>query len=90
MRLIRRCAPSALGVLRHELRDRGTRFSLCQFRSEHELNPDTLARYETHRLRVMPELVYSPWAVSPSTPPLIVLFAGIAIGLRIASGRVQG
>lgn len=51
-----------LGVLRHELRDRGTRFSLCQFKPEHELNPDTLARYEKNRLRVVPELVYSPWA----------------------------
>ena len=27
-----------LGVLRHELRDRGTRFSLCQFKPEHDLN----------------------------------------------------
>ncbi|CAN2041265.1 type I restriction enzyme, R subunit [Candidatus Magnetomoraceae bacterium gMMP-15] len=51
-----------LGVLRHELRDRGTRFSLCQFKPEHELNPDTLARYEKNRLRVVPELTYSPWA----------------------------
>ena len=51
-----------LGVLRHELRDRGTRFSLCQFRPEHELNPDTLSRYAKNRLRVVPELVYSPWA----------------------------
>jgi type I restriction enzyme R subunit len=51
-----------LGVLRHELRDRGTRFSLCQFKPEHDLNPDTLARYEQNRLRVVPELVYSPWA----------------------------
>jgi type I restriction enzyme, R subunit len=51
-----------LGVLRHELRDRGTRFSLCQFKPEHELNPDTLARYTKNRLRVVPELVYSPWA----------------------------
>ncbi|SET34872.1 type I restriction enzyme, R subunit [Nitrosomonas marina] len=50
-----------LGVLRHELRDRGTRFSLCQFKPEHELNPDTLARYQKNRLRVVPELVYSPW-----------------------------
>jgi type I restriction enzyme, R subunit len=49
-----------LGVLRHELRDRGTRFSLCQFKPEHELNPDTLARYQKNRLRVVPELVYSP------------------------------
>lgn len=51
-----------LGVLRHELRHRGTRFSLCQFKPEHNLNPDTLARYEQNRLRVVPELVYSPWA----------------------------
>ncbi|MBT5306110.1 MAG: type I restriction endonuclease subunit R, partial [Candidatus Scalindua sp.] len=51
-----------LGVLRHELRDRGTRFSLCQFKPEHDLNPDTLSRYEKNRLRVVPELVYSPWA----------------------------
>ena len=50
-----------LGVLRHELRDRGTRFSLCQFKPEHGLNPDTLARYAKNRLRVVPELVYSPW-----------------------------
>jgi len=51
-----------LGVLRHELRERGTRFSLFQFKPEHDLNPDTLARYEKNRLRVVPELVYSPWA----------------------------
>jgi len=51
-----------LGVLRHEVRDRGARFSLCQFKPEHELNPDTLARYRKNRLRVVPELVYSPWA----------------------------
>ncbi len=49
-----------LGVLRHEVRDRGTRFSLCQFKPEHDLNPDTLARYEQNRLRVVPELVYGP------------------------------
>lgn len=51
-----------LGVLRNELRDRGTRFSLCQFKPEHNLNPDTLARYSQNRLRIVPELVYSPWA----------------------------
>ena len=51
-----------LGVLRHELKDRGTRFSLCQFAPEHDLNPDTLARYKKNRLRVVPELTYSPWA----------------------------
>lgn len=51
-----------LGMLRHELRDRNARFSLCQFKPEHDLNPETLARYAKNRLRVVPELVYSPWA----------------------------
>jgi len=51
-----------LGVLRHPVKDRGTRFSLCQFKPEHDLNPDTKANYQKNRLRVVPELVYSPWA----------------------------
>ena len=51
-----------LGVLRHGLKIRNARFSLCQFRPEHTLNPDTLARYKQNRCRVVPELVYSPYA----------------------------
>jgi type I restriction enzyme R subunit len=51
-----------LGVLRHELRHRGTRFKLCQFKPDHDLNPDTLLRYARNRLRIVPELVYSPYA----------------------------
>jgi len=51
-----------LGVLRHEIKDRNTRFSMCQFQPEHNLNPATIARYAQNRLRVVPELVYSPWA----------------------------
>jgi len=53
-----------LGVLRHEIKDRGTRFSVCQFQPEHDLNPDTLVRYQKNRCRVVPELVYSPWATA--------------------------
>ena len=53
-----------LGVLRHELRDRGVRFKLCQFKPEHDLNPDTLERYRKNRLRIVPELVYSPYATA--------------------------
>jgi len=63
-----------LGVLRHAIRDRGTRFSLCQFKPEHDLNPDTLARYQKNRLRVVPELVYSPWA--GSVPEIVKLQGG--------------
>lgn len=51
-----------LGVLRHAIRDRGTRFNVCQFKPEHDLNTDTLVRYQKNRFRVVPELVYSPWA----------------------------
>ncbi|KEQ12605.1 Restriction endonuclease, type I, EcoRI, R subunit/Type III [Endozoicomonas montiporae] len=53
-----------LGVLRHGLKIRNARFSLCQFMPEHSLNPDTLARYKENRCRVVPELVYSPYATA--------------------------
>ncbi|MEJ6122969.1 DEAD/DEAH box helicase family protein [Vibrio sp. 2-Bac 85] len=51
-----------LGVLRHGLKIRNARFSLCQFKPEHNLNPDTLARYQQNICRIVPELVYSPYA----------------------------
>ncbi|MCL1076920.1 type I restriction endonuclease subunit R [Parashewanella spongiae] len=53
-----------LGVLRHGLKIRNARFSLCQFMPEHKLNPDTLARFEQNRCRIVPELVYSPYATA--------------------------
>ena len=51
-----------LGVLRHELRDKSAAFKLCQFKPDHGLNPDTQAMYAGNILRVVPELVYSPYA----------------------------
>lgn len=51
-----------LGVLRHDIKDRGVRFKLCQFKPDHDLNPETFSRYQANRLRVVPELVYSPYA----------------------------
>ncbi|WP_423061452.1 type I restriction endonuclease subunit R [Citrobacter portucalensis] len=51
-----------LGVLRHGLKIRNARFFLCQFKPEHTLNPDTLARYRQNHCRIVPELVYSPYA----------------------------
>lgn len=53
-----------LGVLRHEIRDKSVSFKMCQFKPEHGLNPDTLAMYEGNILRVVPELVYSPYATA--------------------------
>nr|WP_159466416.1 DEAD/DEAH box helicase family protein [Scandinavium goeteborgense] len=51
-----------LGVLRHGIKSHNARFSLCQFKPEHNLNPDTLVRYRQNICRVVPELVYSPHA----------------------------
>ncbi|RJT46094.1 type I restriction endonuclease subunit R [Rahnella woolbedingensis] len=51
-----------LGVLRHGLKIRNASFMLCQFKPEHGLNPDTLARFRQNICRVVPELVYSPYA----------------------------
>lgn len=57
-------AYGTLGVLRHGLKIRNARFSLCQFKPEHNLNPETLARYQQNICRIVPELVYSPYASS--------------------------
>jgi len=51
-----------LGVLRHGLKTRGTRFMFCQFKPEHGLNPEINANYQQNICRVVPELVYSPYA----------------------------
>ena len=53
-----------LGVLRHGLKIRNARLSLCQFKPEHDLNPDTLIRYQKNICRIVPELVYSPYATA--------------------------
>ena len=56
-----------LGVLRGGIRDTACEFTLCQAKPEHHLNPETLQRYSLNRLRIVPELVYSPYlsAVPP-------------------------
>jgi type I restriction enzyme R subunit len=53
-----------LGVLRHNLRDKSVAFNLCQFKPEHGLNPDAQAMYDGNILRIVPELVYSPYATA--------------------------
>ena len=55
-----------LGVLRHPLKDRGVTLRMCQFKPDHGLNPATLAAYGANRLRVVPELKYSPHAKYPA------------------------
>lgn len=56
-----------LGVLRHGLKIRNARFELCQFKPEHNLNPETLARYQRNICRIVPELVYSPYIAEAQT-----------------------
>ncbi len=78
-----------LGVLRHELRDKSASFKMCQFKPEHGLNPDTLAMYAGNILRVVPELVYSPWTKadveSPSlSTPLPEAVRGESGALKVA------
>ena len=53
-----------LGVLRHPIKDRGAQIRMCQFKPDHDLNPETLMRYGANRLRVVPELKYSPYSAT--------------------------
>lgn len=58
-----------LWVLRNKVVDRGAKFSLCALKPDHDLNPEATERYIKNILRVVPELVYSPYAdVTPLEP----------------------
>ncbi|MDY7766761.1 type I restriction endonuclease subunit R [Aeromonas caviae] len=49
-----------LWLLRHQVEDRGHRLTVATFKPDHDLNPELVERYAKNRLRVVPELVYSP------------------------------
>jgi len=49
-----------LEVLRKHFSDRGARIQMCRFKPDHGLNEDTQRQYAFNRLRVVPELIYSP------------------------------
>ncbi|WP_324731846.1 type I restriction endonuclease subunit R [Pseudomonas paeninsulae] len=51
-----------LDVLRHGFKHLGQRLEFCSFKPDHGMNPDTLKRYQCNRLRVVPEVSYSPHA----------------------------
>lgn len=51
-----------LDVLRHGFKLPAVKIELCSFKPDHEMNPDTLRRYQCNRLRVVPEVSYSPHA----------------------------
>ncbi|ADJ27393.1 type I restriction endonuclease subunit R [Nitrosococcus watsonii] len=51
-----------LEVLRHGFKLPAVKVELCSFKPDHSMNPDTLKRYQCNRLRVVPEVAYSPHA----------------------------
>ncbi|SEO71488.1 type I restriction endonuclease subunit R [Pseudomonas sp. ok266] len=51
-----------LDVLRHGFKMPAVKVELCSFQPDHGMNPDTLKRYQFNRLRVVPEVSYSPHA----------------------------
>lgn len=51
-----------LDVLRYGFKLPAVRVELCSFQPDHGMNPDTLKRYQCNRLRVVPEVSYSPHA----------------------------
>ncbi|OKA21779.1 type I restriction endonuclease subunit R [Pseudomonas versuta] len=51
-----------LDVLRHGFKLPAVKVELCSFHPDHDMNPDTLKRYQCNRLRVVPEVSYSPHA----------------------------
>ncbi|RMV68785.1 Type I restriction enzyme R protein [Pseudomonas caricapapayae] len=60
-RLVRELEQSGtLDVLRHGFKLPAVKVELCSFQPDHGMNPDTLKRYQCNRLRVVPEVSYSP------------------------------
>lgn len=51
-----------LDALRHGFKLPAVKVELCSFQPDHGMNPDTLKRYQCNRLRVVPEVSYSPHA----------------------------
>jgi type I site-specific restriction-modification system R (restriction) subunit len=49
-----------LWLLRNQIEDRGVRLKVATLKPDHALDPELSLRYQANRLRVVPELVYSP------------------------------
>src|SRR5690625_754639 len=71
-----------LDVLRYGFRVPGVQIDLCGFKPDHDMNPDTERRYKLNRLRVVPELSYSPHARPGEYDPrldLVLFLNGIPV-----------
>ena len=62
-----------LDVLRHGIKTPGVKLELCSFKPDHGMNPESEARYRSNRLRVVPEVSYSPHARSGEYNPRLDL-----------------
>lgn len=60
VRQLTRSEGGTLWLLRNQIEDRGHRLKLASFKPDNDLNPELLTRYQANRLRVVPELIYSP------------------------------
>lgn len=79
---LRKCG--TLEVLRHPIKDRGAQFRLWQSKPDHDLNDKTPERYAANRLRVVPELNYSPHSAKYSKDGAAVDLHDLKI-MRLAS-----
>lgn len=52
----------ALEILRHGFNVPGVKLDFCSFKPDHGMNPEAEQRYRANRLRVVPEVSYSPHA----------------------------
>lgn len=62
-----------LDVLRHGFKLPGLKVETCSFKPDHAMNPETQRRYECNRLRVVPEVSYSPHFRKPGYDPRLDL-----------------
>ncbi|WP_438766583.1 type I restriction endonuclease subunit R [Kushneria sp. TE3] len=71
-----------LDVLRHGFKVPGLKLDFCSFQPDHGMNPDSIARYRANRLRVVPEVSYSPNAREGQYNPrldLVLFVNGIPV-----------
>lgn len=72
----------ALEVLRHGFKVPGVKIEACSFKPDHGMNPETLQRYRCNRLRVVPEVSFSPHAREGAYNPrldLVLFVNGIPV-----------
>lgn len=70
-----------LSLLRRGFKVPGVEINVAAFEPDHSMNPDTAARFALNRLRVVPELSYSPHAVEGAYNPrldLVLFVNGVA------------